>query len=332
MGALKVDKMTTPEQQEVSQGITEDQAASQLLAKWATPDDEAQPAEAETTEESDAEQPTGDAQADDESEADAEESDDIEIDVGGEKFKVPASQSEQAKKIEAKVKEIEAGTTRKFQEAAELRKVAESRIEAAGQLEQIAQENSDLIADHKMVERRLAVLGQIDVNRLGDDDPVQLTKLNAEYNQLITAKQRIESQYQQNVLKSQKTFNEQHRAKVVQLGEFAKRNIKGWSEDYSNKLMEFSVKELGFSPDALRQGMNEPLIKAIDLAYQGHRVRTADPKAKIVTNTKTLKPGGSQVKTTAHAAAEKARIQLRKTGSLADAALALLTRSNAKRR
>ena len=324
--------MTTPETQEVASGMTEDQAASALLAKWAKPDDEDQPAAEQAEDEPEAEQ-ADEATADADGEPDSEpaESDDIEIDVGGEKFKVPAAQSEQAKRIEAKVKEIEAGTTRKFQEAAELRKVAETQIQAAQQLQQIAHEQSDLIADHKMIERRLDALSRIDVNALGDSDPVQLTKLNAEYTQLITAKQRIEQTYQQSVAKSQETHKQAQAQKVANLNDFAKRNIKGWSDEYSNKLLSFAVNDLGFSPDALRSGINESLIKAIDLAYQGHKVRTADPKAKIVQNTKTLKPGAAGAKTTAHLSAEKARQKLGKSGRVEDAAMALLARANTRR-
>lgn len=324
--------MTTPEVQEVaSEGMTEEAAASEILKRWMP--EKPEKAEEPATEESaepEAEQSTDDAT--EEGEPEEAESDEIEIDVGGEKFKLPAGIAEQAKKVEAKVKEIEAGTTRKFQEAAELRKVAETQIKAAQELQQIAHEQSDLIADHKMVERRLQALANVDINALAESDPVALTKLNAEYNQLQAAKQRIEQQYQQSVVKSKESFSAQHQAKVVQLNEFAKRNIRGWSEDYSNKLMEFSVNTLGFSPDALRQGINEPLIKALDLAYQGHRVRTADPKAKQVLSTKTLKPGSSaQSKTNAHAMAEKARQRLGKTGSTEDAAMALLARSKIRR-
>lgn len=325
--------MTTPDIQEVQGGITEDQAASEMLKRWGASDDKEKSPEPEPEEESTEEQPTGDAESDDEPAETEAESDDVEIDVGGEKFKLPPAQAEQAKRIEAKVKEIEAGTTRKFQEASELRKVAETQIQSAQQLQKIAHEQSDLIADHKMVERRLAALERIDINALADSDPVALTKINAEYNQLVSAKARIESQYQQSVKTSQEEFTKQHQAKVVQLNDFAKRNIKGWSEDYSNKLMEFSVNTLGFSPDALRNGINEPMIKAIDLAYQGHKVRTADPKAKQIQDTKTLKPGSAaQSKTSAASMAEKSRARLAKSGNVEDAAMAMLYRSNSKKR
>ncbi len=175
-------------------------------------------------------------------------------------------------------------------------------------------------------------MAQIDTNALADADPVQLTRLNAEYNQLMTAKSQIEQKYQSSVQEMEKSKLEDRSKKIAQLNDFASKNIKGWGEEYSNKLLSFAVKDLGFAPDALRAGMSESLIKAIDLAYQGHKVRTADPKAKIVTSTKTLKPGAAQAKTTAHVSAEKAREKLRSSGSVEDAAMALLARARIRKR
>lgn len=330
--------MTTPEVQEVnSAGMTEEQAAEAMLARWVKPEDDA-PAksrEADEPQEPEAEQgEEPDAQAEDESEKpDEPESAEVEIDVGGEKFKLPPAIAEQAKRIEAKVKEIEAGTTRKFQEAAEVRKSAEAQIQTAQQMQKLAREQADLIADHRMVERRLARLEQIDINALADTDPVQLTKINAEYNQLVTAKQRIEQQFQQSIAGLESAKAEQQKARLSQLGEFAKRSIRGWSDEYSDTLLQFSVNTLGFDPSALRESLSEPLMRAIDLAYQGHKVRTADPRGKREVTTATLKPGAAQqAKSTAHQAAEKARQRLQKTGSTDDAAMALLARANLRKR
>ena len=326
--------MTTPETQEVSTGITEDQAAQAMLARWATPDDKAEPTKAETSEEPEAEQAEeATADADGETQAEADESDDgEEFDFGGEKIRVSKDVAPEVRKVQAKFKELESGSTRKFQEAAELRKVAESRLETAEQVESIGRELIDLIADHRMVERRLQALAQIDVNALGDADPVQLTKLNAEFNQLQAAKQRIEKAYSDKSQEKKGKLDELSEKTVAQLDDFAKRNIKGWGAEYSNKLMAFAVEELGFDPARLRKSINEPLIKAIDLAYQGHKVRTADPKAKQIVTTKTLKPGGAGAKQTVHATAEKARTQLAKSGRVEDAAMLLLARANTRKR
>lgn len=324
--------MTTPGTEVESAGITEEQAASALLAKWAG--DEAP--EAEESEE----EPTEDqAQADDQPEEEADEetpepeSGDVEIDVAGEKFKLPPALAEQAKRIEAKAKEVEAGATRKFQEAAEYRKATDSQYKAVQELQTIAHQQADLLADHKLVTNRLAQLEQVNVQQLSEQDPVTLTRLNAEFNQLMAAKQRIENAYQQRLQESEKAKTAAQASRVQVLQQFAERNIKGWSEDYSNKLIQFAVKEIGYDPDQLRQSVDEPLIKLIDLAYQGHKVRSADPKAKQVNPTKTLKPGSAaQVKTNATMTADKAFQRLKKTGNVESAAMALLARSGTKRR
>ena len=329
--------MTTPETEVGSAGITEDQAASTLLAKWGASDD------APVTEEVEEDQPEEQAHADDQPEEtpddDSEESTDeaesgeIEIDVAGEKFKLPPALAEQAKRIEAKAKEVEAGATRKFQEAAEIRKAADTQFKALQELQTIAHQQADLLADHKMVSNRLAQLEQVNVQQLSEQDPVMLTRLNAEFNQLMAAKQRIEGAYQQRVQESQKAKESINVERFERLQSFAEKNVKGWSNDYSNKLMEFAVKTIGYDPDQLRQTVDEPLIKLIDMAYKGHRVQTADPKAKQVTTTKTLKPGSAaQAKTNATVTAEKAFQRLKKTGNVESAAMALLARSGTKRR
>lgn len=323
---------TTPEPPEVPSGMTEDQAASELLKRWGAESD-ASP-EPDEPEEDDAEQPEGDAQAEDESDEEGEESDDsVEIDVGGEKLKLPAVAKEVAERVQAKVKEIEAGATRKFQEAAELRKVAEAQTEAAQALSQISERELELRADARTIERRMQHIMSIDTASLAEQDPVALTKLNAEFNQLQIAYQRIQQEGGNLKAQSEAAQQAQEAERMKYLNDYAAKNIRGWGDDYSRTLLEFSVKELGADPAVLRKVMSEPVLKALDLAYRGWKVQTADPKAKQAVATKTLKPGSAgQMKSNAAAAAEKATQRLRKSGSVDDAAMALLMRSSAKRR
>lgn len=320
---------TTPET-EVQQGMTEDAAASELLKRWGSPREEEAAADA------DAEQPEqGDAQADDDAADDDSQSDDstTEIDVGGEKFEIPTAFQEQAKRIEAKVKQIEAGATQKFQEAAQLRQVAEAEVQSARQVAALTQQQTEMVGDYRNVMRRIQQLEQVDVNALADSDPVQLTKINAEYNQLIAAKGRIEQAAQQSMAQMKALEAQQQQAKLQHLNDYAKRNIKGWSDDYSQTLLEFGVKELGFEPAQLKASMSEPMLKLIDLAYKGHRVQSSNPRDKRVLSSQTLKPGSAgQGTTNAKTAAEKATARLKKTGNVSDAAMALLARSNIRKR
>lgn len=321
-----MNMQTTPET-EVSAGITEDQAAEEMLKRWGTEEESPEP---EAKEEAEEEQPQGDADAKDESTDDGEESDEVEIDVGGEKFKLPNLPIEVAKHIETKVKEIEAGATRKFQEAAELRKVAETQMVAAKQIGQLSEQQTDLLTDHKLVTRRLKTLESIDASQLDDG---QLARLNHEYNQLNAAKGRIEQSYQEVTGKSQELQASNHAARLQNLNEYAKKNVKGWSEDYSKTLLDFATKELGADPEFIRQNVSEVVIKALDLAYRGWKVQSTDPKAKQVQSTKTLKPGSNAgIKTNAVVTAEKSFNKLRTSGKTEDAAAAILARMGVKRR
>lgn len=312
--------------------MTEDAAASELLKRWGATE-QASP-EAEEPAEAEPEQADEATQGEDEAATEAEENDEsVEIDVAGEKLKLPAAAKEVAERVQAKVKEIEAGATRKFQEAAELRKVAEAQTEHAKQLSQLSAAEVDLLADKRTVDRRLQQIMSIDTSALADSDPVALTRLNAEFNQLQLAQKRIDESLAGVRAQSQEAQTQAMGQRMQYLNEYASKNIKGWSEDYSRTLLEFSIKELGADAEALRNVMSEPVLKALDLAYAGWKVRQAEPKAKQVVATKTLKPGAAgQMKSNALQVAEKANRRLGQTGKVDDAAAALLARMSAKRR
>ncbi len=326
----------TPQVGEVDAGYSVDQAASELFKRWGSDDpagQDPQPGGADDQDPPDGEdqQPQGDADPDqDGDDPDGSGSDDIEIDVAGEKFKLPTVFAEQAKRIEAKVKEIEAGTTRKFQEAAEIRKVAEAKLQQVDQLQKFATEHAELLADHRAIIKRMAALESLDTSQL---DAEQLARLNHEYMQLGNAKQRVEGAYQANYQKSIEARQNAQAAELTRLNGWATKNVDGWSDDYSQTLMGFAVKELGADADALRSMVSEPVIKALHLAYQGHKVKSAKPQNKQVLNTKTLKPGsGGQMKTNAAKQVESATARLKRSGSVDDAASLLLARSNVRKR
>jgi hypothetical protein len=330
--------MTTPEHQEVEGGMTEDQAAQSLLDKWAPQDDDdpKESTEAEPTEEAEAEQTDEvDAQADDDTEEEAEESDDSEtVNLLGEDFKFTKEVAPEVKRLAAKVKEMEAGSTRKFQEAAEVQRVAAAEYERATRLRAAVDANRPLVAQLAFMDHRLNELSQINVRELAQTDPVRLTEINAEMNNILFSRPKVQAQFDSAVQQIDQLEEQAIADKMPRLVEYAQRNIKGWSAKYNQEIEQFAVRELGFSDrKALLKILDIPMLKAIDLAYQGHKVRTADPKAKQLLNTKTLKPGSAvQAKTTAHQSYEKARKQLSKSGSTEDAAMALLARARIRKR
>jgi hypothetical protein len=327
---------TTPAPQEVEAGLSEADAASELLKRWGateqTPTEE--PESTEEPEQMEAEEAK--PEAEEEAEEQPEESEEVEIDVAGEKYKLPAQLAEQAKVIEAKVKEIEAGATRKFQEAAELRKVAEAQTEHAKQIGQLSQAKVEHLADLRTIDRRLQQLASMDINAIAESDPAMLARLTAESQQLQFARGRVIDAIQQTSASEQQVVTKADAEKIARMQTWAEKNIKGWSGEYDNALMDFCVKTLGADKQTmvgvLLKG-GEPMLKALDLAYKGWKVQSTDPKAKQVVATKTLKPGAAgQVKSNAQATAETAMRRLAQTKSVGDAAAALLARSNASKR
>jgi hypothetical protein len=314
--------------------MTEDQAASELLRKWGATEESDASTEGETEEEApvaEAEEAT--PETDDETEEDPDESGEVEIDVAGEKFKLPPALKEQAERIQAKAKEVEAGATRKFQEAADLRKAVEARAEQVGRMQQIAQAQADLLADHRVVVKRLAAYEQINVQELGHNDPAALTRINAEYNQLTAAKQRLEQAYGQAVAAYDAQTQQAKQARQQSVHEFASKNIKGWGAESNDRLGEYVTKR-GIERDSVLAVLeHDPRFLLIleDAAY-GQKVRSSNPQ-KAQPKAQTLKPGGSGLTKPASAQkAEQSMARLKKTGSTDDAAMALLARSAIRKR
>lgn len=318
--------------------MTEEQAAQSLLKKWGF-DDDKEPTEPESTEEPEAEEseedtPDAEEEAEpEESEDEGEENDDVELDVSGEKFKLPKAASEQVQKIQSKLKEAEAGVTRKFQEAAEIRKSAESQVEQAKKLNEFAQKNSKLLTDYEMVNRRLATLSQIDVMALGNTDPAMLAKITAESQQLLVVKGQIESAYNTSAQEFQQENEKARKERFERLDTYAKANVKGWSPERSEELAKFAESR-GLSREWLRENLNEGLITLISDAHYAQTVKAAKPAEKREKEpAKALKPGASgQSKTASVKKVDELSAKAKKSGSWEDAANLLLARASAKRR
>lgn len=311
-----------------NQGLTEEQGVSELLSRWAKKDEKPAPKEAEE-ESTEVEQPQGEAQTEEETTEEPEESGEIEIDVGGAKFKAPAALTETFKQVEAKVKEIEAGATRKFQEAADLRKAAEAQSQAVAQLQKIAEANADLLADHRMVVRRLEQLESIDTNSVDTD---QLTRLNAEFNRLQAAKTRIEAQYGQNVQKMREEDAKAANAKREHAEKVISSQIKGWGPEHGKRLAEYAITR-GAPQEVLKSVTEAWMVQILDDAAFGYAMRQKKPEVtkRVAETPKTLTPG-SGTKSATVAKVQQAEARFKKSHSIDDAAQLLLARSQARRK
>ena len=334
-------EVDTPQNEEVQTGITEEQAVGQLLEKWNKAEEARKPAakaekpeqtdEEPKAEETEAEQSKDDAKADEETEADDSTGGDVEIDVAGEKFAVPKAFEETAKRIQAKAKEVEAGATRKFQDASDLRKTAETQIEVAKQLQLIAEANAELLGDHTMVTRRLRQLEGINIQETDTDT---LARLNAEYNQLQAAQKRISETYQRNIAAQKEQQGKDFTAKREHAEKQLASKLKGWGPEYAKRLAEYAASK-GFTSEELGTISDARFVEVLDDAAYGRQMREAKPQTekRVADAAKTLRPGSAgNMKSSGIAKAEQALAKSKKSGTVEDAAMAWLARSAIRKR
>ncbi len=323
-----MDQETDTPQAEV-QGLTEQQATEELLRRWAPKESEGEKPEGEAEPEvtDEAEQPEGEAEATEETPEEAEPGE-IEIDVAGEKFKFPAAVSETVKRIEAKAKEVEAGATRKFQEAADLRKATETQQKAVAELQKVAHANATLLGDHAMVSRRIAQLESIDINAT---DAETLTRLNAEYNQLQAAQRRINEQYQANVSQMRDEEAKAVKAKREHSEKILQTHIKGWGPERAKALAEYATSR-GAPAEVLSQITDAWMVQILDDAQYGRQMRESKQtlSKRVQETPKTLKPSGTKVQ--AAQRADQLVLKAKKSGTVDDAVMALLARANSRKR
>lgn len=316
-------------QETEAQGITEQQAVDAMLERWGAKGKEAPESADEAPADDEVEQPQGDAQAEEEAVEPEADDGETELDFAGEKFKFPKTHAETALRFQAKAKELEAGATRRFQEAADLRKATETTTQTSQNILRVAHAQAKLLSDHEMVTRRLEVLEGININEVPEGS---LSRLSLEHSQLQAAKTRIEGQFNQNLQSMQDEDKKAFQAKREYLEKTVSTRIKGWGPEHWKKLESYATGK-GVPADNL-QGITEPwMVEILDDAAYGHAMRQAKPQQlkRVETTSKTLKPGAAgNPKSAANLKIANATARFQKSGSLDDGASLLLAKLQAK--
>lgn len=337
---MNEDIGTTPEAEapEVSErGFTEDEAAQELLRRMSPKAKDAEP-DAESGPGDDAQEPKDDGHEDDSDasnqeggEQSQEASEAKEVDIGGEKFKIPAQFAEVAQRMSAKAKEVEAGATRKFQEASELRKSAESRLEAVQQVEQLTQEQLDIAHDMRLVNARLQHVLNVEIGAArAEGDHAKLVELNAEALQLQQAGKDLSQRFNSAVTKLNESKAAQREGYRREQAAIVANFSKDWTAERKSDLYAYAAKR-GIDVEKIQDAW---MIQALDDAAYGAKVRESKPheKRQPLPPSKTLAPGVAQRQTGAQAQAGQAMGRLKKSGSIEDATSALLALSKASRK
>jgi hypothetical protein len=334
---MNQDTTTPAEPQEVAYHTTED-AAQALLARWNSRADTPTADDSES-EAQDADEPADEPVAEqaDEATADAtsteaSEVDEVEIDVAGEKFKLPKTLQEQAQRIQQKAKDLEAGTTRKFQEAAEIRKAVEAERELTSFIGKLAVQQTDALADLRSTVREVERLQGMDLQSLHDTDPVTASKVTARLVQLQAAQRQIEQQLAQ-ATQQIKQAEQQHRAQMMERGQAQLAKLVPNLTDATKQELAQYIAQRSLTPEGQAALYDPEVVAAFHDAKRYRDAMAAKPVAKrTIEPSKTLKPGTAAApSTSAKARVEALKTRAFKTGSTEDIAAALLARANLRK-
>ena len=323
---------------EVPSALTESQAAQELLARWQSkaPKPDAKPAPKEPEAAADEVEPEATDEQPEEGDAEAEAEgtaapvvEDVEFDLefAGRKHRItPKTLKTDLEKLQAQAKDLEAGSTRKFQQAAEAAKRAE-------QLGEVVQQHADLYADYRTVDREIQRIGQMDLDALSDSDPVAAQKQLAQLMQLQQAQTRIVGALQEAAQKMTQTRQSLASERAAKGAELLEREIKGWGPTLQSELLAYS-KTQGVSDDTLANLYDPAIVKMMYKASRYDALQSA--KMKTVAAAKaaspTLKPASAAAKQSqATQKLAKLNDRLSKTGKVEDAANLFLARFQARK-
>lgn len=201
-----------------------------------------------------------------------------EIDLDGEKYKVP-------KKIKDSIM-MQADYTRKTQEVAEQRKQVEAYKAETEQSVKFQQEHLQEHAYLMSLDQQLEQFNKLDWNAIIDTDPVQALKLQQQYQGLQGMRGQVVAkitQVQQEQFQLQQTqFAKQMESSNAELA----RDVPGWSLDLAKSLRSYGMEKGSFSEDDMNHAVRNPkIVKILNKAYLYDQLvakQSAKPKAEPI--------------------------------------------------
>ncbi len=234
-----------------------------------------------------------DPEGDDEGE-DGDEVEEIELNFGGEKLRVPkgAIPEEVAAKVSEMAHNLEAGYTKKFQDVAERGKSLEAREAAIQRAQELQGDALTKFSDGLHLQNEIARLEQVDINALRQSDPDQARWVSDD---LATKRAELQNTIAE-INKAEAASMEAQRAEMARRVEEGKELIERKAPGFSKVLPEviqFAVDELGVDKVQAEAewALNPPMALAV-LDAMKYRQMKAQAKQSTSPKPKKAKPVG----------------------------------------
>lgn len=198
-----------------------------------------------------------------EEEQSTEDEDELEEDLDGVKVR---GKKEALEKLKAE-RLMQADYTRKTQEVAEQRKAIEAAQQQFEAQRQFEQQNLEIVADMRAIDRELMQLQQVNLHQLSDQDPVQAQKLMVRMQQLQTlrgqAAQALTHRHQQFTQAQQ-----QEAARQMEEGHrVLQREIPGWGPELAQKLSAYALAN-GYTQREVEAIRSPAMVRSLYREYQ----------------------------------------------------------------
>lgn len=330
----------TATQPQAETGYSEEAAAQEILERWQG----RQKADAEPAEqESDAAEPTEtEAEQGEEPQAEGEEEAapadaevEYEVEFAGQTHKLPKGTPEEvARSVQELGQNLHRDYTKKTQEVAEIRKAADAERETAREMLRMTHEHADLMADLRTVQRQIDLISQADLSALSETDPMEAQRKMVQLIQLQQAQQRIGAQLQTTVGEMTQKRTAAMADSLAKAQAELQREIKDWGPQKQQALRQYAA-NIGFSDAELSQITDARIVKLLHKAQQYDALQSSKPaltKKVASLPPKTLKQtAAGTVQTASKTRADEAMKRLKSTGSMEDAAAALLARARIRK-
>lgn len=203
----------------------------------------------------------------------------VELDVNGKKYKVPKELKDGFL--------MQADYTRKTQELAEQRRAVEAELQAA---KEVSEGEFRARAQITQIDEAIAEFKTIDWDRWMQTSPQEAQRAWMQYQRLNDERGTAVNTYQQ--LQQQRTLLEHQQAEKLREKGLAELQAKihDWSESKAKSLLDFGVKQLGFSAQELIAITDPRMIIALNLAAQGQQKQTAQKAAAKVEAQSSIRP------------------------------------------
>jgi hypothetical protein len=188
----------------------------------------------------------------------AEEFDTIEYD--GKEYQIPKALKPAVMK--------DADYTRKTQETAAIRRELEERAQRIEQQSKVSDEEIDLRADRKAIERELKKYETVNWSQLEQDDPAAAQSHWRYFQQLKDARTDVAGKLTEAEGKRTAAQQEDLAKRVADTEAYAKENIKGWTPETNKQVVEFARSQ--DIPDSfMMENMSPQLYRVLRLASIG---------------------------------------------------------------